>query len=681
MKIFFYLLAFTTTMFTSVHSNAADTLFLKINGLSKAKIVLQLNNNSPFKDTGTLKPTSNPWVLKVITNSDARIIMKNTDGGASDTLEAASKAYVINNNKLSEDFAIASDLRIEVLKKESEGAIKVYQLKYKPGTSDASANSVAPDKKNNAEGLPLPTGYKIGSPIYDAYNLAKGNNSFKTQILIHYTLHPESENLDLKDYKGNKFLEPVAQQFVNKAGDQSKLDLSQAVSSIGGLDVTSLADGLAKFIVKRAKQELSISFFQKFKKVIQQTPDIATVFPQTAALLLAIDDEIYDYQRYLQNLREAFKRDIAEIHRNIPGIVDNHPAFFSSHQPAKAALLTACYIASQLEDESHPGDILANYPVEYLDAINNTIGKNNFKGAIQTIQLISASLKDTSSQGNANYWAGIEQIRKLINDKDVFKMYLGLIYQQAKIQYGGIQFEKTDLLTILNTVAEKYEQDFSIYTTYRSYILRFGEKAVALNNMIKEQQKESLSDSAKVEKYANYFRTSVDLIEYCTQTFQLPIIKDNTSFNGFDKKLKKYFDVSYAAADITSAITRKNYSAAINSAVDIYNLVTVKPASENLATTATNAPNSNETASSPDSLKNTLVKLVRYGSFMATVATAKNSDEVSSAIESAALPVGSARIKRETQFNVSLNAYAGLFTGYEKTVVTGYCFYINHRCM
>ena len=44
----------------------------------------------------------------------------------------------------------------------------------------------------------------------------------------------------------------------------------------------------------------------------------------------------------------------------------------------------------------------------------------------------------------------------------------------------------------------------------------------------------------------------------------------------------------------------------------------------------------------------------------------KNSDEVERAIEAAALPVGSSRIKRVSDFNVALNSYAGLFYGVER---------------
>ena len=57
--------------------------------------------------------------------------------------------------------------------------------------------------------------------------------------------------------------------------------------------------------------------------------------------------------------------------------------------------------------------------------------------------------------------------------------------------------------------------------------------------------------------------------------------------------------------------------------------------------------------------------IFKYGAFMADVAQAKTSDDVEKAIESVALPSGSARIKRETLFNVALNAYCGLFIGNE----------------
>jgi hypothetical protein len=50
---------------------------------------------------------------------------------------------------------------------------------------------------------------------------------------------------------------------------------------------------------------------------------------------------------------------------------------------------------------------------------------------------------------------------------------------------------------------------------------------------------------------------------------------------------------------------------------------------------------------------------------MASVVQAKNSEEVQNAIEAITLPAGSSRIKRESYFNVSVNAYSGIHTGHE----------------
>jgi len=58
-------------------------------------------------------------------------------------------------------------------------------------------------------------------------------------------------------------------------------------------------------------------------------------------------------------------------------------------------------------------------------------------------------------------------------------------------------------------------------------------------------------------------------------------------------------------------------------------------------------------------------EFIKYGIFMANIIEAKNSDEVKAAIDAAVLPVGSSSIKRETNFNISLNAFIGPYAGTE----------------
>lgn len=645
--IFFSLIAW------NANSQSSDSLSLNIKDVKSSGVILKYfgDDTITLKADGDLNINADRWKLRIASNQNVYVVLSNSEGEGrlSDTLDL-NKTYFIERNTIVENsFLLSKNLSVEVFNKANNKSIKKYQLEYNSSNKTAGKISSSDDADVDE--------YKVGSIIHDALYLANGSGSIgkKNKILSYYA--PNKTGDDWKaSYAQNKFLAPIVNEFLGEADPQSFSGLASVFSSIGGLDVTSFADGAAKFMVKRAKQELSIAFFRKFKNVIRDTRDIGTVFPQTANLLNAMDEEIYEYEKYLQNLREAFKRDITEIHRNLPGIVDNHPVFFNNHQPVKAALLSACYTALELENQSHPGDILAAYPVEYLNGITN----KNYKGAIQTVQLLSASLRDTATNKDANYWVNIKLVRQLINDKRTLGIYLGLLLQEAKNKYEDLPFEGVTLANLLNKVADNYEQGFSVYNSYRNYILRFGEKTDALNKMIKEYSEESTLDSAVIEKYAKYFRTAVDLVEYSTQTSRLPVIKDHLP--DLNVLLSKYFDVAYSVSDLVVDVNRKNYSAVINHTVHIYNVVTVRAVNE-VSTAMALSP---EQVADERIFKNSLNRLVRYGSFMATVATAKNSDEVERAIEAAALPVGSSRIKRVSDFNVSLNSYAGLFYGVER---------------
>lgn len=60
---------------------------------------------------------------------------------------------------------------------------------------------------------------------------------------------------------------------------------------------------------------------------------------------------------------------------------------------------------------------------------------------------------------------------------------------------------------------------------------------------------------------------------------------------------------------------------------------------------------------------NFLSKFNTYGTLIANVATAQNSDEVKAAIEASVLPVGSSRIKRHSDWSITANAFVGGFYG------------------
>src|SRR6185312_190470 len=87
------------------------------------------------------------------------------------------------------------------------------------------------------------------------------------------------------------------------------------LGSIGSFNVTNIADGIAKFMVKRGKQELSTAFFNNFKKDLIKYPELVVMFPRASTILKNIDS--YDILTVLQQLQDAFKKDLLNLPTNI----------------------------------------------------------------------------------------------------------------------------------------------------------------------------------------------------------------------------------------------------------------------------------------------------------------------------------------------------------------------------
>ncbi|MEP6725871.1 MAG: hypothetical protein ABJC98_08650 [Bacteroidota bacterium] len=531
--------------------------------------------------------------------------------------------------------------------------------------------------------------YTPGSAVYDALKLSNNTDLLEEELkaIIKFYFPDQTiknstqavsacaANPFLKSAITAGFTADLKSNFIGTSQAGEEILSSLSLSSIGGLDVTKIADGLAKFIVKRTKQELSIAFFEKLKSALDN-PDIKALFPKTSELLAAVGEEGYDYKKYLQNLREAFKTDIQKIDENLPGLIPINEAFFTEHHAIRASLQTGCYIATGLKKTVHPGDLLANYPLNYLKDENI-----NITGALKTLQLLSESFRDTTSS-NGTYWVDIKYLRQLVNDKKAFKIYLGLIYQLAKNNYDDIQFEKHSIINLLEIAAANFDTSLDYYNRYKLYILRFAEKTDALNNMIKNYSNPA-NDSLAIELYKKYFDATVDLFSYTIKITELPGLDKlpSTTLNFVLKQeLPFYFDIAQATSDLVVDVNRRNYPSSINHVVYIYDKIEAGPAKSSAATasiTIAEAKPANDSAKNAAALsltaqaaeassKTILNNLIRYGGFLASLATAKTSDEVENLIETFALPVGSARVKRLSISNVSINAYCGLFIGHEK---------------
>lgn len=394
--------------------------------------------------------------------------------------------------------------------------------------------------------------------------------------------------------------------------------------------VTNLADGFAKFLVIRAKEELSAAFFEKFRDAISKSDtDIKILFPQTIATMTAIGDQIYNYQTYINALRESFEKDLMMLLNNLPVLINN-PRYSRLTPSQKAIGLTSCYFGNALLIKTHPGNIISDYDA---DSFLKDTSLLKIKGIIKTIQLISSSLQSSNTN---RYWVSKNEVEELIKNPDALKIYIGLLYKQGE----GIRFSSTDSLQgILSTLSQIGNS--GQLAELRNYIKGFVTKSELVESNLRDISGRRL-DSILFNEFYSLYSATIDLIEFAPKLNEITAFSGLRAGPGFEKNILNLRTIAGLALDIRY----RHYSSAIINTLQIY----------------TNLIDSSISSKQADNKK----FFLKYGNLMASIVEAKSSEDVENIIEASALPAGSFRIKRQSKFNVALNAYLGLFGGQEK---------------
>lgn len=475
-------------------------------------------------------------------------------------------------------------------------------------------------------------------------------------VTIIYTSNPF-----IKKYvplKGSLRGDSLAGLFHN-GGNQGPIRARSLGSAIGAMDVTSLADGLAQFLIERGNEELNAAFFNRFKRFLDQYPEFKTLFPNTK---LFIDNlNAWEYANALNTLREAFDKDMKELLVNITKLKDLDPSMCRC-KAAKAIdndrknadkdkdicpnacarrvnmlkgifktnegryLLSALVIANGiLNKEKYPDIINTISGEEYLAGIeiDDPQMEENFKNGLQLVNTISLSLK--SNRIGMHYITSAEIDTLLINDAVLRDLFLGLLYQEIKTKKIKINSH------YVHEYMEVYVQGTIAYIT--DITTQIKNLNSSLENIKQSKVKGEKDQSAY---YAGVFESAKDILsamgntETIHQELQLP------------EEYQKIIDLSGNTFQIAHDIAVQNYNAAI--------LGTVKLITDVAATTAD---------TTKETVKNFTIQLVKYGSFAANVVNAESPEEVKDAIKAVALPSGSFIVKQQLSWNVAVNGYIG----------------------
>jgi hypothetical protein len=406
--------------------------------------------------------------------------------------------------------------------------------------------------------------------------------------------------------------------------------------------VTNLADGIAKFLVTRTKEELSIAFFRDFQEKVVENVYLRTLFPNTADLLRLIDRDIYQYKLYLDGLRNNFSIDLKALPVNTKILLQSDNELTRKLEPEmKIIAEDAIDLARALLDERSPDSLLRFFALETamqrperVADIADPKRRNLFAdmaAGFKIVHLLSESLRDTDGD---EIWAKASDIRSTLRSEPAMYLYLGLMWRQT----AGVSFSNGQTMqNALGRIAGAGGKTAPM----RSIVDDFAGLGQSLKSVISATARRQ-RDTMDYETWRRYLNDFTGMLQIGTR-FKADLLglpRDSAQADA------RFISTLRHLNDLHFDVRQRHYSAAVNDLV----LVLTNLLGEKFTFRG---------------------QLLKYGHFMANVAMADNSDQVAAAIEAVALPVGSAQMKKENVFSVTINAYTGLGYGRENLQLTG----------
>ena len=450
-------------------------------------------------------------------------------------------------------------------------------------------------------------------------------------------------------FEGNPFIgkrerevKVLYPQVFNAAGNRTGAALvatpAAPLPSTSGLFVNNIADGLAKFLVVRTKEELSIAFFSRLQRDLRENTRLQTLFPASAGTLNTIDNDIYRFNLYLQGLRQSFTQDLKTLPTNLQRAVDQEGLI--KRPEYRVALSDVLSLSQLLLDRKSPDSVFRYLAFDAsLQTRKDLIGEvaspqtkrqlENLANSFRFGYVLSESLR---SAVPGTIWHGGERLREALRDSVTLHLYLGLLWQQSK----GIQFEAGSKTINVQQALTQAGRSATELMALKTFLHGFADKSQRTSTDMAQAKGPGAKGEGGYEKVYTFFNSFFGLLQH-TVTFK-DVIAAHDSTDQFEST---YLRTLRNLNDMNFNIRQKAYS----SAVVNLSAVLADLASEN---------------------QDLRKKVLRYGNFMAAVAESETSDQVAAAIDAIALPPGSSILKKRTAVSVALNAYTGLAVGRER---------------
>ena len=481
---------------------------------------------------------------------------------------------------------------------------------------------------------------------YKALFLKEKYNSITKKIAIDDNAYDAIKDLFKGDDKDsviaklnrNPFLENM---IVKQSGAGAGNIFAFITSKIGGLDVTKYANAIADIMIERAKQELTIAFFNRFKTFSANNPEFQILFPKTTDNLSNL--LTYTYPQMLPALRNGFFEDIKGITYHLDDVLElpRYQKLLENFPEVRVAIKSVNLVHQLESKSSNAADIISNFAsFKEWDDINTstdyTKSFKNFGASVKLGKIFSESLREPDKSKD-RIWITMDAVESMLQDEIFFRIYMGLIYQECKT--GEIKFYfNNSTLDFADDVLAKQKNNLLIFQAKITEFITLGNRVSETLAAIKSKQTTSNED------IYDYINVSIDVIEYAQSIAKI-----------FDRQLisDDYLVIAKNANSLYKEIYSEEYTQAVNDAIDMLS---------HLHYLIKNNGNSRN----KDSLGHLLTfveKVKPYALFMANMVEAKSEDQAKAALENVILPVGSSTVKKNVTGwgNFSVQSYLGAY--------------------
>jgi hypothetical protein len=519
-------------------------------------------------------------------------------------------------------------------------------------------------------------------------------------ILLKYSPQHKNETEDsLKSYykNTNTFLSG----YINPTVGMSPTNLSSRAggfsgfASIGSTDITMYADAMAQFMIKRAQAELTVAFFERFKKFTEEHKEIKILFPKTCDRI----DNLFsvNYRQMLTVLREAFQEDLNALPEHLFEVVEGYA---EDHNILELSLSIRTLKQVKKLDYLSPSEFINQMPEITSDIVaSSPTWYKNLNASFQLTALFSNSIQDTTE--NKNWVSSKDFYRNILSDPITKEIFIGLLYQNIKNK--AIGFNGTLLATSIDT------SDIKWFSSQFTELINLTEKVQSTVFQISALHKNSTA--ASQSQVHAYITTTLEIAEFGNGIFD--------KFGNGTDEFEQYLSMVEQANDIYRYTYEKQYGSAIMESVnllkDVYAkikpnqiskinglLTATKDSEANLRMVSGKLEIKSGSSASPLTSEkiitrklaefNELIKghnlslsdatkllkaalkkektqfeknnpwvdkIMTYGVFMANMIEAKSTEDVMAIIESVVLPVGSSALRKNSTFSMNVTSYLG----------------------